>query len=93
MARVGLRFDVLDTGDEAAVVAHDLRAEVVDLARGHVWAGQRLPEDAVEVGELAIEVVKGAVDLAALVEDGVGVGGSAAAAVVGLHLYVAWGRC
>jgi hypothetical protein len=48
--RVGLRFDVLDACDEGAVTGHDLGAEVVDFARGHVWACQRCLEDAVEVG-------------------------------------------
>lgn len=88
MTRVGLRLDGLDTADEATVAGHDLRAEVVDLARGHVWARQRLLEDTVEVAELGIEVVEGAVDFAAFVEDGIGVRAGATAGVV-LHLYIA----
>lgn len=84
-ARFGLALDVLDAGNEAAVACHDLCAEVVDLARGHVWAGQHLPEDALEVGELTIEVVEGAVDFAAFVQNSIGVCAACRLAVV-LHL-------
>jgi hypothetical protein len=85
-AGLGLALDVLDARDEAAVACHDLCAEVVDLARGHVRAGQDLSKDALEVGELAIEVVERAVYVAAFVKDGIGVCGCAALGAVVLHL-------
>jgi hypothetical protein len=91
VARVGLRFDVLDARDEGAVARHDLGAEAVDLARGHVWPRQGLPEDAVKVGELGVELIEGAVDFTAFVEDGIGVCAAAAAAALEvLHLHITW---
>lgn len=85
-ARLGLALDVLHAGNEAAVARHDLCAEVVDLARGHVWAGQHLPEDALQVAELPIEVVESAIDFAAFVEDGIGVRAACRLVAVVLHL-------
>lgn len=85
-ARLGLALDILDAGDQASIACHDLRAEVVDLAGGHVRTCQHLPEDTLQVGELRIEVVEGAVDLAAFIEDGVGVGAAGRLAAVVLHL-------
>lgn len=85
-ARLRLALDVLDTRDEAAVACHDLCAEVVDLARGHVRAGQNLSENALEIGELAVEVVERAVYVAAFVQNGVGVCACAALRAVVLHL-------
>ena len=87
VAGVGLRLNCFYACHEATVPRHDLGAEVVDFARGHVWPRQRLLEHSVEVAELGIEVVEGAVDLAAFVEDGIGV--RACATTVGLHLYIA----
>lgn len=86
VARLRLRLDVLDAADEAAVASHDLRAEVVDLARGHIGARKDLLEGALKVVQLAVELVEGAVDFAALVEDGIGVGAAALLLSVGLHL-------
>lgn len=85
-ARLGLALDVLDAANEATVACHDLCAEVVDLARGHIGAGQHLPEDTLQVGELSIEVVESAVDFTALVEDCIGVGAGGRLAAVVLHL-------
>lgn len=83
-AGLGLALDVLDARDEAAVARHDLCTEVVDLARGHVRAGQDLSEYALEVCQLIIKIVQRAVDFAAFVEDGIGV--CAALGAVILHL-------
>jgi len=87
-ARLGLRFDVLDAGDESTVSRHYLRTESSDLARGHIGAGQHLAEDALEVGELVVQLVEGAVDFTALVEDSIGVCWRGAAVV--LHLEAGW---
>lgn len=86
--RLWLGLDVLDACDQGAVSRHDLRAEVCDFARGHVWAGKDLLECALEVVELTIELVKGAVDFAAFVEDGIGVCAAAGRLTVRLHFYV-----
>lgn len=72
-ARLGLRLDALDVIDEAAVSSHYLGAEVVDLARGHIWTGEDGPEDAIQVAELFVEGIEGAIDFATFFEDGIGV--------------------
>jgi len=94
VASLALRFEELHAADEPAVGGHDLCAEVVDLVGGHVWPRERLPEDAVEVAELAIELVDFALDGYAVVADVGGAHASIAVAVF-VHLYVlaACGGC
>jgi len=82
-ARCRLRLHILDAADEPAVACHNVRAEPVDLARGHIRACQRSPEDAIEVVQVLVELVEGAIDFAALIEDGIGV---VSALVIAVHL-------
>jgi hypothetical protein len=73
VARLGLGFDVLHAGDEGAVARHDLGAHVRNLRRGHVRTGQDLLEHALQRVELAVNLVEGAVDLSALVQNRIGI--------------------
>jgi hypothetical protein len=59
-------------------------AAPVDLTRGHVWARERLAEDAIEVIQLLVEFVYVLVDLGALAEDVVP--GAAVAVLVELDI-------